>query len=65
MLMKRGPMTANSTPPEICAYCDGTGRSSAAVEGQNECGFCDQGTPLDTQEDWDRTWGRALAGEPE
>lgn len=39
--------------PEVCRYCDGQGNSSAG----GSCGFCDNGTPLDTQEDWDRTWG--------
>jgi DnaJ-class molecular chaperone len=27
-----------------------------------ECGFCDGGVPLDTQEDWDKTWGRIWPG---
>lgn len=38
-----------STAPDKCAYCDGT---------DSNCGFCEMGVPLDTQEDWDRTWGR-------
>lgn len=37
--------------PEKCAYCDGT---------DPNCGFCEMGTPLDTQEDWDASWGRIL-----
>lgn len=49
-------MTAESgTPaPKVCIYCKGTGDSSAG----GECGFCDKGKPLDTQADWDATWGR-------
>jgi hypothetical protein len=46
-----------SERPTVCMYCRGTGRSDEA----NECGFCDHGTPLDTQEDWDQTWGRTFA----
>lgn len=35
--------------PTRCMYCHGD---------NPDCGFCDDGLPLDTQEDWDRTWGR-------
>jgi hypothetical protein len=45
--------------PEVCIYCKGTGESSAG----GSCGFCEGGKPLDTQEDWDRTWGKALDDE--
>lgn len=34
--------------PERCLYCDHT---------DPDCGFCDMGVPLDTQEDWDESWG--------
>jgi len=40
--------------PTTCAYCDGT---------DPNCGFCDNGVPLDTQEDWDRSWGRISYGD--
>jgi hypothetical protein len=43
--------------PETCLYCHGTGMADA----ENECGFCDAGKPLDTQEDWDNSWGRILS----
>lgn len=43
--------------PKVCVYCDGTGKSSAG----GECGFCEKGKPLDTKDDWDRTWGKTLA----
>lgn len=33
--------------PERCVYCNGD---------DPDCGFCELGVPLDTQEDWDRTW---------
>lgn len=36
-----------------CRYCDGKGNSSAG----GACGFCDRGVPLDTQADWDASWG--------
>lgn len=42
--------------PKVCHYCDGHGNSSAG----GACGFCRDGKPLDTQEDWDRTWGAIL-----
>lgn len=42
--------------PKVCAYCDGHGNSKAG----GECGFCDKGKPLDTQEDWDNSWGAAF-----
>lgn len=37
-----------SKAPEQCLYCD---------HDDPNCGFCEMGNPLDTQEDWDRTWG--------
>lgn len=43
-----------SKAPEFCLYCDKRGNSSAG----GSCGFCVGGKPLDTQEDWDRTWGK-------
>jgi hypothetical protein len=36
--------------PDECLYCDGT----------TDCGFCEAGVPLDTQEDWDKSWGSIL-----
>ena len=42
-----------SKAPETCLYCDGEGSSSAG----GRCGFCENGKPLDTQEDWDNSWG--------
>lgn len=42
-----------SKAPETCLYCKGTG---GPVD--NPCGFCEDGKPRDTQEDWDRTWGK-------
>lgn len=45
--------------PKVCVYCNGTGQA----DDDNECGFCESGKPLDTQEDWDRTWGRTLDGD--
>lgn len=42
--------------PETCLYCDGDGNSSAG----GSCGFCVQGKPSDTQEDWDKSWGKLL-----
>lgn len=42
--------------PSRCLYCDGAGNSSAG----GPCGFCVGGEPRDTQEDWDRTWGRVF-----
>lgn len=55
-------MTTSDGRPTTCVYCDGTGRGPELIvgDGHTECGFCDKGVPLDTQEDWDRTWGRAL-----
>jgi len=44
-----------SDAPKVCLYCDGAGHGSAGP-----CGFCRNGKPLDTQEDWDRTWGATL-----
>lgn len=34
--------------PTKCLYCDGT---------DPDCGFCELGDPLDTQADWDASWG--------
>ena len=42
-----------SKAPEKCAYCTGD---------DPNCGFCEMGVPLDTQEDWDKSWGRILDG---
>lgn len=42
--------------PKVCLYCDGTGKA----DDTNECGFCENGKPLDTQDDWDHTWGPIL-----
>lgn len=39
--------------PATCLYCDGKGNSTAG----GECGFCEGGKPLDTQADWDASWG--------
>lgn len=39
--------------PRACLYCDGEGNSTAG----GSCGFCENGRPLDTQDDWDRSWG--------
>lgn len=43
---------ARSKAPTTCHYCYGTDPG---------CGFCEDGRPLDTQEDWDHSWGRVLA----
>ena len=43
--------------PTTCLYCDGHGNSSAG----GSCGFCNRGRPLDTQPDWDASWGARLA----
>lgn len=43
-----------SKAPKICLYCDGEGNSDAG----GHCGFCAGGKPLDTQEDWDNSWGK-------
>ena len=45
-----------SKAPETCLYCDGEGNGPGAP-----CGFCFEGEPLDTQEDWDRTWAQLFA----
>lgn len=45
-----------SEAPKVCIYCRGSGNSPAG----GDCGFCDNGIPLDTQEDWDATWGRVF-----
>lgn len=42
-----------SKAPERCLYCD---------HDDPNCGFCEMGKPLDTQEDWDRSWGRVFDG---
>lgn len=39
---------------ETCLYCDGEGNSTAG----GSCGFCVDGKPLDTQDDWDAGWGK-------
>lgn len=44
-----------SKAPETCMYCDGDGYNSRA---NTPCGFCVEGKPLDTQEDWNNSWGR-------
>ena len=38
-----------SKAPDRCLYCKGD---------DPNCGFCEMGVPLDTQQDWDRSWGR-------
>jgi hypothetical protein len=38
-----------SKAPVKCLYCDGK---------DPNCGFCQDGIPLDTQKDWDNSWGR-------
>jgi hypothetical protein len=38
-----------SKAPVKCLYCNGN---------DPNCGFCEKGIPLDTQEDWDESWGR-------
>jgi hypothetical protein len=43
-----------STAPDLCHYCDSKGNSPAG----GKCGFCEDGIPLDTQEDWDNSWGK-------
>ena len=45
-----------SKAPEVCLYCDKQGNSKAG----GACGFCVEGKPLDTQEDWDNSWGGIL-----
>ena len=40
-----------SKAPDRCVYCKGD---------DPNCGFCEMGVPLDTQEDWDNTWGHAF-----
>jgi hypothetical protein len=45
-----------SEAPKVCMYCDGQGNSKAG----GACGFCDHGVPLETQEDWDKSWGKVL-----
>lgn len=42
-----------SKAPEVCLYCKGTGEGPGSP-----CGFCENGVPLDTQEDWDKGWGK-------
>lgn len=39
--------------PEVCLYCKGSGLAAVG-----NCGFCLEGKPLDTQEDWDASWGK-------
>lgn len=45
--------------PTTCHYCDGEGNSAAG----GDCGFCNGGKPLDTQEDWDASWGNRIFDE--
>lgn len=45
-----------SKAPEVCLYCKGTGHGPGG--GCGTCGFCDKGKPLDTQDDWDNSWGK-------
>ena len=52
-----------SKAPARCQYCDGTGWMKVVGVMNAECGFCDNGRPLDTQEDWDESWGRILDGD--
>lgn len=56
-----------SSAPEDCLYCGGKGWRSVEREPGvfvlQECGFCDNGKPLDNQEDWDRSWGRIFGSE--
>lgn len=47
---------AESVTPDHCLYCGGAGNGTGAP-----CGFCVEGRPLDTQEDWDRSWGKVFA----
>lgn len=42
-----------SKAPEVCLYCDKQGNSKAG----GPCGFCVAGKPLDSQDDWDNSWG--------
>lgn len=51
-----------SKAPETCRYCWGTGNGPGSP-----CGFCVDGKPLDTQEDWDNSWGKLfkMLGIPE
>ncbi len=44
-----------SRAPSRCGYCDGTDKT---------CGFCEMGVPLDTQDDWDKSWGRVFLTNP-
>ncbi len=48
-----GEVDAMSAATTTCLYCDGHGNSQAG----GKCGFCKDGKPLDTQEDWDKSWG--------
>ena len=45
-----------SKAPTTCLYCEGTGHMLSDPDQQ--CGFCESGKPLDTQADWDASWGR-------
>lgn len=49
--MKDG-VPERSRAPDRCHYCGGD---------DPDCGFCEQGVPLDTQEDWDASWGSLLS----
>lgn len=39
--------------PKTCLYCKGTGEGPGSP-----CGFCENGKPLDTEADWENTWGK-------
>lgn len=39
-----------------CIYCDREGNSKAG----GSCGFCDNGKPLDSEEDWEKSWQRVF-----
>lgn len=63
--LARGGEGGAVTRPTVCNYCDGKGRMPETGEGRDgfyECGFCENGVPLDTQ-DWDRSWGRIFEEE--
>lgn len=45
-----------SKAPDKCLYCGGKGYRSVGDQLE-ECGFCDNGSPLDSQRDWDKSWG--------
>lgn len=49
--------SVRSKAPTLCASC--RGKDMTPTLGA-ECGFCTNGKPLDTQADWDKSWGRIL-----